>query len=98
MYLNKTADESEKAEWNESTSRPTLSTFCNIMQSTGSRSSSPNPEQDTLLRPLNSSGPEVADEMPSVKKIGDDRGMMDNIGLGLVYVRRISLHELELMY
>jgi hypothetical protein len=68
------------------------------MQSTGSRSNSPNPEQDTLLRPLNSSGPEVTDEMPIAKKVGDDRGMMDNIGLGLVYVRRISPHKLELIY
>jgi hypothetical protein len=68
------------------------------MQSTGSRSNSPNPEQDTLLRPLDSAGPEVTDEMPTAKKLGDDRGMMDNIGLGLIYVRWISLHKLELIY
>jgi hypothetical protein len=68
------------------------------MQSTGSRSNSPDPEQDTLLRPLNSAGPEVTDEMPTAKKLGDDRGMMDNIGLGLVYVRWISLYVLELIY
>jgi hypothetical protein len=61
------------------------------MQSTGSRSNSPNPEEDTLLRPLNSASPEVTDEMPIAKKLGDDRGMMDNIGLGLVYVRRIPI-------
>jgi hypothetical protein len=83
---------------NISTSRALLSTFCNTMQSTGSRPDSPNPEQDTLLRPLNSASPAVTDEMPIAKKIGDDRGMMDNIGLGLVYVRRISLHKLELIY
>jgi hypothetical protein len=68
------------------------------MQSTGSRPDSPNPEQDTLLQDLSSSGPKVTDEMPTVKKLGDDRGMMDNIGLGLVYVRRIYLHKLELIY
>jgi len=68
------------------------------MQSTGSRSDSPNPEQDTLLQPLNTAGPEVTDEMPIAKKVGHDRRMMDNIGLGLVYVRRISLHNVELIY
>jgi hypothetical protein len=76
----------------------TLSTFCNTMQGTGSRSNSPDPEQDTLLRPLNSASPAVTDEMPIAKKLGDDRGMMDNIGLGLVYVRWISLYVLELIY
>jgi hypothetical protein len=66
------------------------------MQSTGSRPDSPNPEQDTLLQDLSSSGPKVTDEMPTVKKLGDDRGMMDNIGLGLVYVCRVPhlLHAL----
>jgi hypothetical protein len=68
------------------------------MQSTGSRSNSPNPEQDTLLQPLNHCGTQTTDEMPAAKKLGDDRGMMDNIGLGLVYVRRISLHKVELIY
>jgi hypothetical protein len=58
------------------------------MQSTGSRSDSPNPEQDTLLQPLDVSGAEVADGMPAAKKTGDERGMIDNIGLGLVYVGR----------
>jgi hypothetical protein len=84
---DKPADESEKAEC-DSTSLATLCTVCNTMQSTGSRSNSPNPEQDTLLRPLNSPGTEVTDEMPIAKKVGDDRGIMDNIGLGLVYVCR----------
>ena len=68
------------------------------MQSTGSRSNSPNPEEDTLLQSLSSTGTEVTDEMPIAKKLGDDREMMDNIGLGLVYVRWISLYKLELIY
>jgi hypothetical protein len=70
------------------------------MQSTGSRSSSPNQEQDTLLQPLSSTGAEVTDEMPAAKKLGDDRAIMDNIGLGLVYVRRTGnpLYGLDLTF
>lgn len=67
------------------------------MQSTGSRPDSPNPEQDTLLQPLNSTGTEATDEMPTAKRVGDDRGMMDKIGLGLVYVRRTPFNYFELM-
>lgn len=59
------------------------------MQSSGSRSTSPDPEQDTLLEPLNSTVGTVSDSMPS-KQAGNERGIMDNLGLGLVYVRRIS--------
>jgi len=58
------------------------------MQSKGSRSNTPDLEEDTLLQPLDSSATNSTDEMPAAKKLGDDRGTMDNIGLGLVYVRR----------
>ena len=68
------------------------------MQGTGSRSNSPDPEQDTLLRPLNSTGTEATDEMPTAKKFGEDRGMIDHIGLGLVYVRRTRFYHSELTY
>jgi hypothetical protein len=54
----------------------------------GPRLGSPNPEEDTLLQPLShSSDPQgQVDPMPAVKTVGDERGMRDNIGLGLVFV------------
>ena len=58
------------------------------MQSSGSRSPSPNPEQDTLLQPRSSTTGEIVDVMP-VKKAGNERGTTDTIGLGLVLVGRI---------
>ena len=67
------------------------------MQSTLSRPDSPNPEQDTLLHALNPSGAEATDEMPTAKRVGDDRGMIDTIGLGLVYVCRTPFNHFELM-
>jgi len=68
------------------------------MQSTGSRSNSPNLEEDTLLQPLDSSATELTDEMPAAKKLGDDRGTIDTVGLGLVYVRRTPFYHSELTY
>ena len=82
----------------ESTSQATLWTFCNTMQSKGSRSNSPNQEDDTLLQPLDSSAPELTDEMAGAKRLGDDRGMIDTVGLGLVYVRRTRFYHSELTY
>jgi len=67
------------------------------MQSAGSRPDSPNPEQDTFLQTLNLPSAEATDEMPAAKRVGDDRGMMDKIGLGLVYVRRTPFNYFELM-
>jgi len=68
------------------------------MQSKGSRSNTPDLEDDTLLQPLDSSATELTDEMPAAKKLGNDRGTMDNIGLGLVYVRRTPFYHSELTY
>jgi hypothetical protein len=75
-----------------------LNVVTSTMQSTGSRLNSPNPEQDTLLQPLNASGEAVTDGMPTAEKSGDERGMIDHIGLGLVYVGRTPFHHLELIY
>jgi hypothetical protein len=64
------------------------------MQSIGPepRAESPNPEEDTLLQPLShSSDPQgQVDPMPAVKKVGDERGMRDTIGLVLVIVCHLS--------
>ena len=60
------------------------------MQSSSSapRSDSPNPEEDTLLEPLSQSNPDrrPVDNMAPLKKVGNERGMRDSIGLGLVLV------------
>ena len=59
------------------------------MQSPASRSTSPDPEQDTLLQPLSSTTGEIAEAMPA-KTAGIERGMTDTIGTGLVLVGRLS--------
>ena len=68
------------------------------MQSKGSRSNTPDLEDDTLLQPLDSSATGLTDEMPAAKKLGDDRETIDNIGLGLVYVRQPRFYYSELTY
>lgn len=78
--------------------RRLFETFYNTMQSQGSRSNTPDLEGDTLLQPLDSSATELTDEMAAAKRLGDDRGTIDNIGLGLVYVRRTRFYHSELTY
>ena len=68
------------------------------MQSTGSRSNTPDLEEDTLLQPLDFSATGLTDEMPAAKKLGDDRGTIDTVGLGLVYVRRTPFYHSELTF
>jgi hypothetical protein len=67
------------------------------MQSSGTRPDSPDQDQDTPLQPLfHSEG--SSDPMPVSKKAGTDRGMMDNVGLGLVVVRRSFPFRSQLMH
>lgn len=60
------------------------------MQSSSSapRSDSPNPEEDTLLEPLSQSELDrrSVDIMAPLKTVRNERGMRDDIGLGLVLV------------
>ena len=60
------------------------------MQSSSSapRSDSPNPEEDTLLEPLSQLDPDrrSVDIMAPPKTVRNERGMRDDIGLGLVLV------------
>lgn len=65
------------------------------MQSSSSapRSDRPDPEEDTLLEPLSQSDPDrrSIDTMAPLKKVGNERGMRDDIGLGFVLVCPLHL-------
>lgn len=71
----------------------------NIMQSSSSapRSDSPNPEEDTLLEPLSQLDPDrrPVDTMVPLKTVRNERGMRDDIGLGLVLVCPLHLNVMH---